>query len=435
MRKSYRSLQESVSPDSLIADIRRGFDRIQDFRAANYSISLSDILMSVLAMFSLKYESLLEFDQQSESSLSNLQNLFGIKQIGSDSCIRKVLDKLDWKHLQNLLVERFLYLKTLGIVKDYLYLDGHTLLSVDGVEYFSSKKVHCDCCLSKMHKNGTVTYTHSMLCAVMVHPAQAEVFVIGTEPIQCQDGTQKNDCERNAKKRLISYLSDNYKSEKFLFIEDSLYSNAPNIEQIRDNGWAFILGVKPAGNKYLFKLFETRRRNKKLMSSYLVQEGKVKYEFYYFNNVSINESNPAVKVNFLYCEEIDFKGKRTAFSWVTSLPISTRNILEIMRAGRSRWKIENETFNTLKNQEYRFEHNYGHGHQNLSCVFAHLMLLAFVNDQILQHCSKLFQRIWQATGTKSKLWFMLKAAFLLKVYTTFKDMYWDIGSQFNVKLE
>ena len=106
-----------------------------------------------------------------------------------------------------------------------------------------------------------------------------------------------------------------------------------------------------------------------------------------------------------------------------------------MRAGRSRWKIENETFNTLKNQGYRFEHNYGHGHQNLSCVFAHLMLLAFVNDQILQRCSKLFQKIWQATGTKAKLWFMLKAAFLLKVYTTFKDMYWDIGSQFNVKLE
>ena len=36
---------------------------------------------------------------------------------------------------------------------------------------------------------------------------------------------------------------------------------------------------------------------------------------------------------------------------------------------RARWKIENETFNTLKNQGYHFEHNYGHGEQHLSVVF------------------------------------------------------------------
>ena len=114
MRKSYRSLQESVSPDSLIADIRRGLDRIQDFRAANCSISLSDILMSVLAKFSLKEEALLELDRESESSLSNLQNVFGSKQRSSVSWIRKVLYKLDWKYMQNLLDERFLYLKTVG---------------------------------------------------------------------------------------------------------------------------------------------------------------------------------------------------------------------------------------------------------------------------------------------------------------------------------
>jgi hypothetical protein len=57
--------------------------------------------------------------------------------------------------------------------------------------------------------------------------------------------------------------------------------------------------------------------------------------------------------------------------------------MDIMRAGRSRRKIENETFNTLKNQSYHFEHNYGHGQENLSYVFAHLMLLAFLNDQII----------------------------------------------------
>src|SRR5262249_28730526 len=55
-----------------------------------------------------------------------------------------------------------------------------------------------------------------------------------------------------------------------------------------------------------------------------------------------------------------------------------------------RWKIENETFNTLKNQGYHFEHNYGHGAQNLATVLALLMLLAFTIDQIQQRCYQLF---------------------------------------------
>lgn len=435
MRNSYSSLQSEVSQEGLISGMRQNFDKIKDFRASNCSFSLSDVLMSVFAMFSLKYESLLEFDNQSKSSLSNLTTLFGIKQVGSDSCLRKVLDQLDWKPLRQVLVERLAYLKKLGIVKQYQYLGGYTLVSVDGVEHFSSKRVHCDCCLSKTHKNGETTYHHSMLCAVMVHPEQPEVFVLGTEPIQCQDGMQKNDCERNANKRLMNWMSENYRSSKLLFVEDALYANAPNIKQIRANDWDFIIAVKPDGNKHLFKLFEIRRRNNSLISQHSVKQGKVQYQFYFFNQVGINEANPNVRVNFLYCEQTDEKGKKTVFSWVTSLRISTRNAVEIMKAGRARWKIENETFNTLKNQGYRFEHNYGHGHQHLSCVFAHVMLLAFLSDQILQKCSQPFQKLWKAAGTKTKLWFVIKAAFTLKNYNYFKELYWDIAAQFSVKLE
>ena len=52
-----------------------------------------------------------------------------------------------------------------------------------------------------------------------------------------------------------------------------------------------------------------------------------------------------------------------------------------MRA-RTRWRVENEAFNTLKNQGYEFERNYGHGKQFLSSTLAGLMMLAFLVDQI-----------------------------------------------------
>ncbi len=434
MKKSYAVLQANVSHDKLIATLRKDFDTIKDSRASNCSFTLPDLLMSVFAMFTLKYESLLEFDKQSKAALLNLKQIFGVNTLASDSCIRKVLDKVDWKLLRNLFADRFSYLKKLGVVKAHQYLNGYTLVSVDGVEHFSSQKIHCDCCLTKKHKSGDVTYTHSMLCAVMVHPDQSEVFVLGTEPIQCQDGVEKNDCERNSKKRLLNWLSSVYKGERFLFLEDALYSTAPNIKQIRDNNWDFIIGVKPEGNKYLFRLFNARRDNNNLLSKYTYEENGIKYNLFFFNNISLNESNLDVKVNFLHCETINKKGGKLTFSWVTSLKITSHNMVKIMKAGRSRWKIENETFNTLKNQGYRFEHNYGHGHEHLSSVFSHLMLLAFLTDQIVQRCYTIFQKLWKATGTKLKLWSMLKGAFLMKTYNDFKELYLDIGYQFGVKV-
>src|SRR5262249_52595971 len=99
------------------------------------------------------------------------------------------------------------------------------------------------------------------------------------------------------------------------------------------------------------------------------------------------------------------------FSWVTDLRVSTRNVFHLMRGGRARWKIENETFNTLKNQGDNFEHNYGHGTQNLSVVFAMVMMLAFVVDQTQQLCCALFQAVWSKLGSKRLLWERMRALF------------------------
>ena len=82
-----------------------------------------------------------------------------------------------------------------------------------------------------------------------------------------------------------------------------------------------------------------------------------------------------------------------------------------MRAGRARWKIENETFDTLKSQGYQFKHNFGHGEQNLSVVVAMLMMLAFLTDQIQQLKSDLFGWAWQSRGSKGRLWESLRAIF------------------------
>ena len=83
----------------------------------------------------------------------------------------------------------------------------------------------------------------------------------------------------------------------------------------------------------------------------------------------------------------------------------------LRRGGRARWKSENETCTTLKNQGDNFEHNYGHGEQHLSVVFAILMMLAFLVDQTQQLCCALFQAVWAKLGSKRMLWERMRALF------------------------
>src|SRR5712691_4531700 len=124
----------------------------------------------------------------------------------------------------------------------------------------------------------------------------------------------------------------------------------------------------------------------------------------------LNASNTDVQVNFIeYWEQGD--GKVQHFSWVTDLRVNKRNVYRLMRGGRARWKIANETFNTLKNQGYNFAPNYGHGAQHLSVVLAMLMLLAFLVDQTQQRCCALLQAVWAKLGSQRLLWERIRALF------------------------
>ena len=135
------------------------------------------------------------------------------------------------------------------------------------------------------------------------------------------------------------------------------------------------------------------------------------HRFRFVNDVPLNASNVDVRVNFIEYWEIS-ADKVQHFSWVTDLRVSRRTVFHLMRGGRARWKIENETFNTLKKQGYHFEHNYGHGAQHLSVVFAMLMMLAFLVDQTQQLCCALFRVVWAKLGSKRMLWERMRVCFM-----------------------
>ena len=284
-------------------------------------------------------------------------------------------------------------------------------MALDGTGYFSSPTIHCASCLHKVHRNGSITYYHQMLGAAIIHPDFREVIPLMPEPIVKPDGTAKNDCERNAAKRFIAKLRQDHPHLKCIITEDSLSANAPHIETLHDYGCHYILGVKEGDHAYLFKHVQTAEEAGHV--TYYERHDRaagVIHRFRFVNDVPLNASRADVRVNFIAYWEIG-PDQVQHFSWVTDLRVSKRNVYKLMRGGRARWKIENETFNTLQNQGYNFEHNYGHGEQHLSVVFAMLMMLAFLVDQTQQLCCALFQAVWAKLGSKRLLWERLRALF------------------------
>ncbi len=152
------------------------------------------------------------------------------------------------------------------------------------------------------------------------------------------------------------------------------------------------------------------------------------HKFRYVSDVPLNDKHFDYKVNVLEYWEEKPNGKKQYFSWVTSFKITDENVFELMKAGRARWKIENETFNTLKNQGYNFEHNYGHGYNNLCSVMTMLMLLAFLIDQVQQLCCKLYQEARKKLGALRELFLQKRMLFQWVVWENWQDMYKTIIS-------
>ena len=398
-----------LSADALFRLVRDGFASILDDRADEPGISLTDALMSAFAMFSLKAPSLLAFDKQRAEG--NLGRIYGIEHVPCDTQMREILDPMSPESLRPLFKRVFIQLQRGKALEPMAFLDGHYLVALDGTGYFSSQTIHCASCLHKVHRNGTTTYYHQMLGAAIIHPDKRAVIPLMPEPIIKQDGTAKNDCERNAAKRFLVKLRQDHPHLNFIVTEDSLSSNAPHIETLHDHGCHYILGVKAGDHAYLFKQVQAAEEAGR-MTDYERQDraAGVVHRFRFVNDVPLNASRADVRVNVIEYWEIG-QDQVQHFSWVTDLRVSKRNVYRLMRAGRARWKIENETFNTLKNQGYNFEHNYGHGEQNLSVVFATRMMLAFLVDQTQQLCCALFRAVWAKLGSKRLLWERMRALF------------------------
>jgi hypothetical protein len=434
MTLAARKARKDLSADSLFRLIRSRFDDLPDARAGEPEIPLGDALMSAFAMFSLKDPSLLAFDQRRDDPNDNFRTIYGIHRVPSDTQMRAILDPVDPDDLRPLFGDVFRRLQRGKALEAFVYLEGHYLLSLDGTTYFSSNKIHCDSCLEKHHRGGGVTYSHQLLGATLVHPDLKEVIPLAPEPIINQDGHTKNDCERNATRRWLTRFRQEHPHLPVIVVEDALSANAPHLDDLRDARAHYIIGVKPGDHAFLFEHLRAADEAGQTRTLTLHDAATgVLHHFRFHNGVPLNASHPDCLVNVLdfweihptkIVKKVERVGKVQHFSWITDFVLTSDNVHAVMRGGRARWKIENETFNTLKNQGYHLEHNYGHGQHNLSVVLALLMMLAFLVDQTQQLCCPLFQAAWAKRGhNKRSLWEAMRTLFRAFEFASMQELY------------
>ena len=398
--------------DQVIQLMIRGFNEVTDPRRDNSSYTLPNLLNLAFAMFHLKDSSLSCFKEQYSVRAENLERVYSVYSLPGDTALREGLDEVNPKELQDLFKPAVDFLKTRGVVKERRVLGGYTLVSVDGTGHYCSGVKGCPQCMVKNHSNGKTTYYHQLLGAVMVHPEQSTVFPVACEAIVKQDGRVKNDCELNACKRLIPQIRQTLGDEKIMAVFDALYLNGPHIQALSAEKMSYIIGSK--GQTYVDVQVQQLLKKGLLETVTWHEKGK-KCTAKFANRLMLNGQYQDILVNYFEYIEIDEKsGEQTFYStWVTDIDINKQNIKELVLIARARWKIENETFNTLKNQGYHLEHNYGHGKKYLATNLAILTFLAFLTDQIAQHLDKDFQNAKTASKTFKSLWEKIRSIFYL----------------------
>lgn len=452
--------------DALLKFTKSKFDKFKDTRADNIQYQLGDVVQSGLAIFSLKDSSLLEFNKRIPERAKNLKRIYKINRVPPDGQMREILDEVKPIQIERVKKAVIGQVKKAGLLEGFEYFRGYKLLLIDGVHHFSSHTISCKNCQQTHHQDGSITYSHSMLSAVIAHPEKKVVLPLCEEPIIQQDGVTKNDCELNASKRLLEKVRTRHLGEKFIRVEDALYANGPHIRDIQTEGDKFIIRVKPgsgAGStieqyEALLKMTDKDRitsqkeavkanklfkkhgiekpiRAKPQVYKVEITDDKVIKSYHYVNGLYLNETHKDIEVNFVSYEERSIKtGKITSKSqWITDIKITDDNVEKIVKAGRGRWKIENETFNTLKNQGYHFNHNFGHGEKYLCTNFALLMMLAFMIDQIQQLSNELFQAALKKSEWKKYLWDDVRSFFKTLPFDSMEMIYNAIIYGFNLE--
>lgn len=333
-------------------DITNKLKRVKDNRHQGYIEYGADILLfSVIMKNSCGIDSMSSMTQNFNKieCIENVGKVLGyesLKELPHHDTINDFLTTLENAEIEKIKDYMIHELLQKRSFEDYRILDKYWRVAVDATGLYSFRERHCEHCLKKEHKDkesGEVirtTYYHNVLEAKLILGDM--VFSIGTEFIENEDeNVTKQDCELKAFKRLQETLKKKYPRLPICLLADSLYACEPVFEICDKNNWKYLIRFKEGSIQSIANEFNILKKFEETRNEKCVWVRDISY-----NKRTVN----------LIETEVQNKNKITTFVFITSIPITKKNADDIVYAGRSRWKIENQGFNNQKTKRYKIEH-------------------------------------------------------------------------------
>ena len=403
-------------------------------KSNNQHYEMADAALSAFSIFFTQSPSFLDSQvrMQKHQGKNNAVSLFGVHEIPSDNQIRNLLDPVPPETLFPLMATISDELYQGGYLDGFRSINGTLLIALDGTDFFSSENISCPCCTQSNQKNGKTLYRHIAVTPVLVSPEQNNVVALAPQFVQPQDGHDKQDCELAASGRWLDQWGAHYASWGVTYLGDDLYCHQPHCERVLALNAHFLFTCKPDSHSTLYEWVADFARNGGVPTVVRTRRlGKKTFidTYRYVNQVPLRNSDDALMVNWCELVTTDAEGDvmfRNA--WATSHRLTDDNIAALAAAGRARWKIENENNNTLKTKGYHFEHNFGHGKQYLSNLFATMILLAFLVHTTLDWIDAPYRAVRDSLPSRRTFFEHLRA---LIHYLPFDD--WNHLMQFMIK--
>ncbi len=399
---------------------------------------IDEVVMAGINMFILKQGSRNAFNNARKDPVfrQNYEKLFHMRLPHMDTP-DELFRQLNPRELELLKAEVIKGLIRKRVLEKYRY-KGYYVVAIDGTGQGNYNE-SCENCLHKTSKNGVTTHFRNVLEAKLITPNGLSLS-IASEWIsnESKENFEKQDCEREAFKRLAAKLKKLYPRLPMLIVADGLYPWEGFFDICQANKWKYIVVLKDGNLKTLQQEIELDKRitpNQKRQIFRVHKQKQITYNYHYLtglpyrkhsiNYVELEESTKHIKTGEI---------KLQRFVHITNFDVDAESCDRISYTGRLRQKIENEGFNVQKNQGYALEHKFSRVDFNAIKNYYQSMQIAHIINQLTEKSQEIKSLIDTYRVTIKYLWQRLMS-FLLEVDVNPEEIENLTRKRFQIRLE
>jgi len=381
------------------------FSRLKDpRRPGSIRHKLTVLMVYALLLFIFQYTSRREANRElsTPAILETLRTVFPeIDSTPHMDTLARLLEEIPAEQIENILgttVRKLLRRKKLQA----LLVEKRYVVAIDGTQKFTRTHLFAPETLHRKDKN----YVY-VLEAALVGP-QGIVIPLLAEFCENIPNQDKQDCELKAFYRLAIRLKELMCKLPLLIVVDGLYPKGPVMRACRQNNWDFMIVLPSACLKSVWddalgihQLEPDQTRTYKW--------GDRTQSFWWANDITYDWRDTENKhhhlvLHVVVCNETWGKNESTTWAWVSSTPLTKKNIIDrCSRAARHRWGIE-EFFLTEKRRGYNYEHPFSYNWNALKGWHA-LMRLGHLINILTLHSVALWDTV-QTLGMRGTLRFL-----------------------------